>query len=47
MVESQKIMVNIIAIVFLFLVKNAETICQHIAPTNDITIIIIEFFGVL
>lgn len=47
MVVSQKIIVKMMAIFFLFLRKNADTICPNIAPTNDITIIIIELFGVL
>ena len=39
--------VKIIAMVFLFLKKNIEMIWPKIAPINDTTIIIIEFFGVL
>lgn len=33
--------------VFLLFEKNIETICHKIAPTNDMTIITIEFVGVL
>lgn len=47
MVVSQKIMVNIIATVFLFLKKNTDMICPKIAPTNESMIIEIELFGVL
>ena len=47
MVVSQKIIVNIIATVFLFLRKNIDMKCPKIAPKNDITMIVIEFLGVL
>ena len=47
MVVSQNIMVNIIAIAFLLLLKNIESMLPTIAPKNDITMILIEFFGVL
>jgi len=47
MVVSQKIMVNIIATIFLFLKKNMDMIWPKIAHTNDNIMIEIELFGVL
>ena len=47
MVVSQKMIVNTIAMVFLFLKKNADMICPRIAPKNDTIRILIELFGVL
>ena len=46
-VESQKIMVNIIAISLLLLLKNAEIMFPKIAQPNDITITMMDAFGVL
>lgn len=47
MVVSQNIMVNSMAIVFLLLLKNIEMILPKIAPKKDMTMMLIEFFGVL
>ena len=47
MVVSQKMIVKIIAMVFLFFKKNTEIPCPIIAPINDIIIIITELFGAL
>jgi len=46
-VVSPKIIVNIIAIVFLLFKKKIEIICPKIAPTNDIIIIVTAPLGVL
>ncbi|MEI7919506.1 MAG: hypothetical protein WCH65_04860 [bacterium] len=46
-VVSPKIIVYIIAIIFLFLLKKTEMRCPTIAPTNDITTTMIDAFGVL
>lgn len=47
MVASQNIMVNTIAMNFLFFVKSIEIAVPTMAPKNHIMMIMIEFFGVL
>ena len=46
-VDIPSMIVKIIAINFLFLLKNADIICPMIAPKKDITIMMIEFVVVL
>ena len=47
MVVSQKMIVKIIATVFLFFKKKIEMICPKIAPTKDIIMMVIDPLGVL
>ncbi len=47
MVVSQKMIVKIIATVFLFFKKNIEIICHKIAPINDMMMMVIDPLGVL